>query len=129
MATIDDKNREDFPQNTGPLSLYQWKNKVVVAAVGNRGFVQTHDQIVNAQKFKLMQRVFGPSFVFLRLGFAAFPGRPRDRAMKLNYHKAFKGEYPTMELDYAVLQLAEGPLPLPDTLSAQAGNDNTILLS
>lgn len=129
MATIDDKNREDFPQNTGPLSLYQWKNKVVVAAVGNRGVVQTHDQIVNAQKFKLMQRVFGPSFVFLRLGFAAFPGRPRDRAMKLNYHKAFKGEYPKMELDYAVLQLAEGPLPLPDTLSAQAGNDNTILLS
>ncbi len=129
MATIKDKDISEFPRNTGPVRVYKWKDKIVMSAVGRRGTVLTVSQKMNALRFKLLLHVIGPSNAFVRIGFAAFQGRPRDRALKVNYSKAVVGDYPDMEVDYAALQLSEGPLTVPQNAAAKAGKENSVDIS
>ncbi|MBQ1409394.1 MAG: hypothetical protein IIY87_06520 [Bacteroidales bacterium] len=129
MATIDDKNLEDFPKNTGPVRISRWKKKVVVSGKSSKTPFKTPARQAVTMKFTLLRQLFSPLRAFIAVGFANAEGRATDRALKVNYHKAFVGDYPDIKLDYSAVQLSEGSLPLPSNLEVSTTDSNSVLIT
>lgn len=129
MATINKKNIDDFPSNTGPVRISKWKKKVVISSKSSLEQERTPARRTISIKFSLLRQFFSPARAFIAIGFANSSGRATDHAMKVNFRTAFQGSYPDIELDYSALLLSEGPLPLPERFSVHLSETNCIDLS
>ncbi len=129
MATIKNKKISDFPKSTGPVRISTWKNRVIISAKGETGFVSTPSRKFNAARFSLLRKLFSPTRLFVKAGFAHFKGRPSDRALKLNYRSAFPQRFSSVKLCFPNIVFSEGSLPIPSNLKASALSSNIILFS
>ena len=129
MATIKNKKISDFPKSTGPVRISTWKNRVIISAKGETGFVSTPSRKFNAARFSLLRKLFSPTRLFVKAGFAHFKGRPSDRALKLNYRSAFPQRSSSVKLCFPNIVFSEGSLPIPSNLKASALSSNIILFS
>lgn len=129
MATIENKTLKDIPHNTGPVRVSKWKKKTVISMKSSKEQKRTPARLESSLKFSLLRQFFSPVRAFIAIGFANSPGRATDRALKVNYHIAFRGSYPDIELDFSAMQLSEGPLPLPEKISVSPSTTNSVYLS